>query len=145
MTDVVFDIDGTLANITHRLHYIKTKPKNWKAFQNKVSEDAPILPTIHLLGLLDNAGCRIVLASGRNEEARADTEAWLEQHGVIYERLYMRSLNDYRDDSIIKKEILDEMRQDGYDPYMVFDDRKRVVDMWRENGIQTYQVAEGDF
>ena len=27
----------------------------------------------------------------------------------------------------------------------VFEDRKRVVDMWRENGVTCYQVAPGDF
>jgi len=32
MNVYVFDLDGTLANIDHRLHFIKTKPKNWPAF-----------------------------------------------------------------------------------------------------------------
>ena len=28
---------------------------------------------------------------------------------------------------------------------MVFDDRQQVVDMWRQNGLTTFQVAQGDF
>ena len=28
---------------------------------------------------------------------------------------------------------------------MVFDDRQQVVDMWRDNGLTVFQVADGDF
>lgn len=28
----VFDIDGTLADLTHRLHHIQKQPKDWDAF-----------------------------------------------------------------------------------------------------------------
>jgi phosphoglycolate phosphatase-like HAD superfamily hydrolase len=33
MADVIFDIDGTIADLTHRLHYITTKPKKLACFQ----------------------------------------------------------------------------------------------------------------
>ena len=43
-------------------------------------------------------------------------------------------------------ELLKErIRKDGYEPFLVFDDRQRVVDMWRRNGIQCCQVAPGDY
>jgi hypothetical protein len=41
--------------------------------------------------------------------------------------------------------MLDKIRLDGYNPTLVFDDRSRVVEMWRKNGIKCFQVAEGNF
>ena len=63
----------------------------------------------------------------------------------LYERLYMRAEQDYRADDIVKSEILDQIIADGFQPDMVFDDRNRVCDMWRERGIRCLQVAPGDF
>lgn len=60
-------------------------------------------------------------------------------------RLRMRRAGDHRPDDIVKREILDQMRADGWRPVMAFDDRARVVKMWREAGIPCAQVAEGDF
>jgi hypothetical protein len=31
------------------------------------------------------------------------------------------------------------------DVFCVVDDRQKVVDMWRENGLTCFQVAPGDF
>jgi hypothetical protein len=57
----------------------------------------------------------------------------------------MRPEKDRRDDDIIKFELLHKLREDGWDPVMAFDDRDRIVRMWRANGIPCLQVAEGDF
>lgn len=42
--DIVFDIDGTLANASHRMPYITNpnEPKNWDAFFDGVVDDEPI-------------------------------------------------------------------------------------------------------
>ena len=29
---VIFDIDGTLADVSERIHHVRKKPKNWNAF-----------------------------------------------------------------------------------------------------------------
>jgi hypothetical protein len=57
----------------------------------------------------------------------------------------MRPKGDYRDDGVIKFELLQKIREDGFNPTIAFDDRNRVVDMWRTNGIICAQVAPGDF
>ena len=66
-------------------------------------------------------------------------------NGLIFEQIYMRSDNDYRPDTVLKRELLDKMRANGYDPKMVFDDRTSVVQMWRDAGLKAVQVAPGDF
>lgn len=149
MKDIVFDIDGTLADIQHRIHHIKEKPKSWRKFREGIPNDKPHEDIIFLLKTLNSVGCRILIASGRSEYEREATVDWLHEQGIwenlVYQKLYMRPKDDYRADYIIKKEILEEMRRDGYDPTMTFDDRNQVVNMWREQGIRCLQVAPGDF
>jgi hypothetical protein len=142
---IVFDLDGTVTNPEHRQHFVRGNPKNWNAFAAGIPLDAPHQDIIWLLKVLKSAGCVILLASGRGEESRVDTMDWLMKHNVPFDALYMRNRNDYRPDDIVKKELLDQMRSDGHDPYMVFDDRDSVVNMWRKNGIRCMQVAPGNF
>ena len=141
---VIFDIDGTIANIEHRLGYVRTKPKNWRAFDAGIPNDTVNTPVAEMFHTLANAGHTIILASGRNERSRAATEEWLRANNLSsYQRLYMRKADDYRGDDIIKREILDEIIRDfGKKPDMVFDDRKRVVEMWRREGIWVFDCNQ---
>lgn len=145
---VVFDLDGTLCNIEHRLDYVRSKPKNWKAFDAGIPNDAvnePVASIFRTMTLSEIEGAyTVVLASGRNERSRQATEDWLVQnHLVGYEKLYMRKADDFRSDDIVKQEILDQIIADyGRKPDMVFDDRKRVVDMWRRNGIWVFDCNQ---
>lgn len=141
----ICDIDGTIADCSHRLHWIKTKPKNWKAFFNSMSLDDPITRIIDTVKDLQSKGCLMVMCSGRPETYRKETEDWLDKHGIIPTKLYMRKAGDYRADDIVKAEFLDAIREDGIDPKLVFDDRDSVVKMWRDKGLTCIQVAEGDF
>lgn len=169
MKILVWDVDGTLANIEHRRHHVRGEgKKNWAAFNREMSNDTPHDDIIWLFQTLSMQVDVMVIASGRGEEDREKTEAWLRKHGMwsrkeylssdyddelvisgpvyVYDKLYMRPAKDSRKDSIIKKEILDQIIAEyGEKPFMVFDDRNQVVDMWRENGIRCLQVAPGDF
>lgn len=148
---VIVDIDGTVANGEHRQHHVrrvKGQKRNWMAFNELMHLDTPHWDVIWLVKMLKQAGCQIVFCSGRNEDDREVTIKWLNETAElegIYEKLYMRASKDYRDDSIIKRELLAKLREDGYDPFMVIDDRDRVVKMWREEGLRCLQVNPGDF
>ena len=96
--------------------------------------------------LLKDCGNTILIVTARSEDRREITEKWLnEKAGLsgIYDKIYMREMYDYRDDDVCKKDILDIIRKDGYDPYLVLDDRKMVVDMWRNEGLTCLQVRDG--
>jgi len=147
MALVCFDIDGTLANIEHRLGYVRSKPKNWRAFDAGIPNDAVNPYVAAAFNALYNAGHDIIFASGRNERSRAATVAWLDANGFWWPgaSLYMRKADDFRSDDIVKREILDEIIRDyGKKPDMVFDDRPRVVRMWRDNGIFVFNVYQGE-
>ena len=140
----VFDIDGTLADCSHRLYHIQKSPKDWTSFFAMVIGDAPIVHVIALAKELERGPFPIVFASGRSSECREATLDWIHSQG-LHGPLYMRRAGDHRDDDIVKTEILGFLRRDGFEPIMAFDDRNRVVKAWRAAGVPCAQVAEGDF
>lgn len=145
---ILVDVDGTLANCEHRIGYVRTKPKNWKKFFEESKHD-PVYPDIvWLVKTLHAAGHVILIVTARSENERKMTETWLKDVAGLHEtyhRLYMRETNDPRDDAVVKSELLEQIYNDGYTPFMVLDDRNNVVKMWREQGLTCLQVRPGDF
>lgn len=141
----LFDIDGTLADLSHRLPHIQKEPKDWDAFFAACGDDKPIQHVIDLLITLFDADQKIVLVSGRSSQCHAETVAWLERHKIPTDSLYTRKEGDHRPDDQVKAELLTAIRADGYEPMMAFDDRDQVVFMWRRLGIPCAQVAPGNF
>lgn len=145
MRTYIFDIDGTLADLTHRLPLIKQEPKNWRGFFAACSADKPIEHMIKLAIDLHLSGANLIYVSGRSDECRWATEDWLRRHALPEGKVYMRKEGDHRPDHQVKVELLEQLRTDGHHPIMAFDDRNAVVKMWREIGVPCAQVAEGDF
>lgn len=144
MRAVIFDIDGTLSDPEHRLHHITGDRRDWDAFFAAMGNDGLHEPIRDLLYALGRES-RIVLCSGRPENYRMQTEAWLVQYiGREWSDLYMRPEGDTRPDHIIKAELLAGIRDDGYDPWLVIDDRPSVVAMWREHGLTCLQCRDWD-
>jgi phosphoglycolate phosphatase-like HAD superfamily hydrolase len=141
----VFDIDGTLADLTHRRNYVASKPKNWSAFDAAIPFDKPFKDIIFLLNMCLQLNHKVVLCSGRSERTRVVTENWLRENEVQYAQLYMRTDNDHRQDFIVKVELLEQIREQHGEPFIWFDDRQQVVDAIRAQGVRVLQVAPGDF
>lgn len=145
----IFDLDGTLADIAHRRHYVRNtednlpnwKP-NWKKFFEEVGKDT--LREEVWLKLTDhvNKGHEIIICSGRPEHTRQDTENWLKHYSVHYDRLIMRQNGDSRDDVIVKQEFLDKFLDKSKIVY-VADDRPKVVRMWKANGLNVEDFGDG--
>jgi phosphoglycolate phosphatase-like HAD superfamily hydrolase len=147
----IFDIDGTLANGDHRIHYITTEgqPKNWNAYFDACDGDATHPHVLRLCNDLSDRA-KIIFVSGRSDRCRNQTVKWLADNlywteSMVDEALYMRAEGDHKNDDELKIELLARVRADGYEPIMAFDDRNRVVKAWRAAGIPCAQVAEGDF
>lgn len=145
--DIIVDIDGTLADCTHRLHHIQKQPKDWDAFFAATAGDTPILPVLEIVDGLARMEHRIIFCSGRPERTREATEKWLflMLDYASIDRLYMRPDDNHSDDDTLKRWLLEKIRADGFNPVLAIEDRKRVVEMWRSEGLICAQVAEGDF
>ena len=143
--DVIFDIDGTLLDISHRLHLVRKKPPDWKEFRNPAQKrwDEPRLPVIKVAVALQEAGHGVLLFTARMESERADTLQSLSRFFDPMPFLCMRKDEDYRPDTEVKAEMLELLRNQGFNPVMVFDDRPSVIRMWKENGLTVADVGNG--
>lgn len=144
MKTVIFDIDGTLSDPTHRRHHVLTKPKNWAAWNAGMHLDKPNEPIVALSRILRHF-YSIVLCTGREEAYRQVTLDWLEKHDIRFDEMHMRPTADYRADDIIKSEMLDRMLAAKCRIQFVVEDRDRLVKMWRSRGLTCLQCTEGDF
>lgn len=145
MKTYIFDIDGTIANTDHRVHHLEGDKKDWDAWYAKAQGDTPYWEIVDLMHLAYGSGIKIVICTGRDEKCRKETEEWLNKHDLLYHSLYMRKKGDRRDDTIVKFELLEQIQDDGYDPVLVFEDRDRVVQMWRDAGLKCLQVKPGEY
>ena len=140
---VIFDIDGTLADVSERIHRLKKKPKNWDAFFQGMAQDNAIRSMARLCNILYDSGIQIILCSGRNEGYRAETVKWLAEQGVHYHELLLRKEKDRRSDAVVKREML--VTIDKSKVLFVVEDRSRVVEMWRSEGLVCLRCAPGEF
>ena len=148
---VIFDLDGTLANITSR-RKLSTKPNgkfNWDVFLDPkwISLDDPNTPVIDMAKMLHSQGFKIWIFSGRSGKTMNATMDWLLKWDIPFDKLLMRPTDKHHHfmkDSDLKQHWLDTL-VDKDDVFAVFDDRNQVVDMWRDNGLTVFQVADGDF
>lgn len=153
--DIILDVDGTLLNIEHRVPLIRPTngaKKDWSAFRDAALKDTPNVEIVEIAKALfmyegEGAPHRLIVCTGRMEKERVVTLHSLRAAGLYMNMIpiYMRSNDDVRPDHVIKLELLAKIRQDGFDPVLVFDDRQQVVDMWRAQGLRVCQVAKGDF
>lgn len=149
----IFDLDGTLALIDHRRKFLddKNDPHRWDKFFETCDQDEPNWPVINTMEKLKAAGCAIYIFSGRLDTVRDKTITWLKKYTSFTDIeltlfLKMRPNKDSRPDDILKQEWLDNMLDiDRARIVAVFDDRDKVVAMWRRNNISCFQVAEGNF
>ena len=152
MKNVIFDLDGTLALIDDR-RALATKDNgkmDWDVFfdPKNIDLDLPNHGVIAMAQTLKAAGHRIIIFSGRSKGTKDATNAWLKKFDVPCDILKMRPTSKdfmFMPDDKLKQMWLDKLFTDKSDIICVFDDRQKVVDMWRDNGLTCMQVAPGNF
>jgi hypothetical protein len=136
-----------LADNHHRVHHVKSKPKNWPAYDAAIPDDTAIWPMAETFRALRLAGYDIIFVTGRSERSRKDTVEWLDENDLhnSFSKVYMRPDGDYRSDDIVKCEILDQIiKEYGFKPDIWFDDRPRVVRAIRARGVFVVDVYQGE-
>lgn len=146
----IFDIDGTIADCGQRLHYLYPEDgvkKDWDSFYEETLNDTPMGETIHTLISLYNAYNDIIFMTARSAVTYAATDMWIRQRvGISNPVILMRAEDDYRKDVSVKRDLYESLPEfDKERLVAVFEDRARVVSMWRSMGITCYQVNEGNY
>ena len=117
----VFDVDGVLADVRHRLVHVERRPKDWDAFFDAAPEDPPLATGI-ALALESARDCEVVYVTGRPERCRSDTLAWFTRHGLPPGALSMRGPRDRRPARVAKLELLRRLARDRVVAVVVDDD-----------------------
>lgn len=165
---VIVDVDGTLADTSHREHFVQKRwqtntacpahfpgpepsgkcvncgegylKKDWKSFFANVHLDQPIRPIFKLAKILSEHYYIIVVSGRPIDPCGKPTEDWLNRHADFpILHLFMRASDDKGPDYQTKQEILDLLPKDRI--AYVLDDRPSVLRMWRNNGLTTLAVG----
>ena len=154
---VISDLDGTLRDLSHRLHYVQNGNRDWGKFFGSCDQDEPIWDVINIFVSHINAGHRCEIWSGACESSREKSAIWLNKYlkDLIDWRVLdypsddvgqflvrMRPQGDSIKDYTLKESwLLDEI-QKGNRPDLVYDDRYSVIERcFRKNEITCAQVA----
>ncbi len=133
---IIVDLDGTLSLINNR------NPFNGEDCMSDVVNNSVKM----LLDTIPKHVC-IFLLSGRNESngGRQNTLNWLSENNIRYDNLIMRKENDNRPDYIVKKEMYNDYINRKFNCIFCLDDRDSIVKLWRNIGLDCFQVYNGNF
>lgn len=141
---IIVDLDGTLADIRVRLKHLEGESKDWKKFHATIETDELHEWCREIVNRMARDHM-ILIVSGRPESLKEETEEWLRRFDVRWDHLFMRPVHDHRPDQILKLEIFHRFIRDEFHVLFVLDDRSKVVNMWRDQGLVCLQCAPGDF
>lgn len=130
----VVDIDGVLADVRHRLHLVKSSPRDWDAFFDAAVFDGVLSQGRAWIEEALASGLDIVYLTGRPERCRAATQDWLTEHGFPAATLLMRSDRDRRPARLLKVQALVELRR-SMEVKSFLDDDPEVVEDARKAGF----------
>lgn len=168
---IVCDIDGTVSDSAHRVHYLEGEKKNYAEFFSNAVNDLPHLHVIQMLkinqkelreiGSTKSDGAvskkeqlfleefkpaKVLFLTSRPTEYYLDTAEWLHKYipKDVEWSLIMRPIRDARPDVEFKKEVIQSVfgNSDAY-VALAIEDRPRCVKMYRSMGIRTIDVGDG--
>jgi hypothetical protein len=140
---VLVDIDGVLSDATGRQHFLEEEPKrNWRGFFDACGDDPVIEEVSRLLELLDR-DLHVLLLTGRPVRVQPQTVAWLERYDIRWDLLIMRNAGDYAAAREFKRGTVGELREHGFDLRLAFEDDRRNLEMFHEEGLPCVYIHSG--
>lgn len=146
---VIIDLDGTLCDCSHRVHWAQAK--QWDQFHSGIKEDKVNGAIAWLMKRASEAGNSIMICTGRNEAHRLATMEWLKANDLssCIDTMLMRPDDSRLSDHELKVSMVDEFfggREAALESVLVvLDDRDKVVQAWRDAGHKCWQVEVGSY
>jgi phosphoserine phosphatase len=145
---IVVDLDGTLANSSHRDHFAQSG--DWDAFHGALGYDTPSPDVASVVNALHEQDYDILIVTGRPETYRRATMDWFAAHHLpVGTDLLMRPAEDWRSDTEVKVDLLagffgglDEAHKNVL---TILEDRDKMVERWRSAGFRCWQVQPGGY
>lgn len=146
---IIFDVDGTLADVSPYLHYVRNinnDPNFKKNFDKFHEESINALPNLEVVEMVNKAFFdqkHVIVVTSRRETWRGVTSYWLAKNDIGHHALYMRKDGDFRPDYEVKSEILGRIKKHWNVKHAV-DDNPAVLKLWFEHGIPTTKIGDWD-
>lgn len=131
---VIFDMDGTLADVSAIRHYVAQAPKDFDKFHAESVNCPPHEWVAESARNLSRAGYDILVVTARKHRWRHQTAWWLGMHNIPSDALFMRADGDQRKDVEVKRDILASIRE-VWDVVYAYDDNPAIIALWRSEGI----------
>lgn len=130
---VLWDLDGTLFDIRHRLQYVTEKPKNWKAFYDEIPFDEPFVTMTNLWRWYAHYGYQQLILTGRPEHTRPVSLKMI--HDFVDaefddSNLLMRPNDDFQSDVEFKVAVVQHLIDIGKTIEIAYDDKHEIVDAY---------------
>lgn len=143
MKTAIVDIDGTISDGRHRLHFVRPGPgqkRDNAAFHSRCGEDPVIESMRRVVHALADVG-QVVLCTGRPDTYRDQTQDWLDANDIPYDELHMKRVDQENTPATeYKLGVLRGLQARGHDVFLAIEDQANVVAMWRANGIHCLQT-----
>jgi hypothetical protein len=140
---VIVDLDGTLADCSHRRHFLDGDSPDWDAFYDACGKDTPNGWCVTLINSLVKAEVPVTIVSARRQAEYQKTLAWLVEAGISGDVSVslLRPDRDYTPDNVLKQRWLEGFGKDNV--LFVVDDRPKVIRMWRAEGVKVLDCGDG--
>lgn len=141
MKNIIVDLDGTLANCDHRVHHVRKTDPDWDSFWKGCKNDLANTWCVSLISAMINAGFHVFVVSARSRHTEVETVEWFRDHNLIHPQIsviLVRAFGDSTPDQELKRAWLKGFEHRDETAFVV-DDRQKVVDMWRQEGMTCLQ------
>lgn len=149
---IVFDLDGTACDSSHRNQHIANK--DWDAFYAGIEDDPEHPEVVNLLLAMHIYGKMLVCCTARDEKYAPQTKAWLLRHGLGRVSLLMRPVGNDMPSAQLKPMLLMNWLRETFSRWsnfpeeavqVILEDRDAVVQAWRDLGFNCWQVRKGQY
>lgn len=138
----MFDLDGVLSDAAGRQHFLERPFRDWESFFEACGDDPLIDEVARLLEIIEDS-YRIVLLTARPIRVQPNTLAWLSRYELRWDLLIMRDFGDYGASRDFKRRSVGELRRYGFDLRLAFEDDRRNVHMFHQEGVPCIYIHSG--
>lgn len=146
---IIFLVDhvGTMADNSHRLHLFKSEL--WGEYEEAFVDDGLREPVASIMNILQFQGNQWIVLTGISDIFEGALIEWYAQHELSPDGLYMRPWSDIpkTKEPELKLRIFNEEIKPKYEgedvQFVVLDDNDKVVEAFRNAGIECWQVTNG--
>ena len=147
---ILFDMDGTLCNVSSIRHHLIPTDPNYKGYKdfNAFHEESVDCPAhdwvVEDFKTAQALGFKVIVVTARSERYRPQTSWWLSEQGLVPDEHFHRADKDMRKDVEVKRDILERIRK-RYTVVRAYDDNPAIIELWESEGINTTIVPGWEY